>query len=294
MDRTLLTKQENTLYKAERLHMLQYPGICQFFILACIGADAFTLFSVFDLLLTQQKGITMVITITVASAMNIAPMLLAACLRNDELSKRMKTVLCILLSSLFTILFAVTFTLRFTSQEQLYGSTSDLGITIQGESAQQNEVVEEESFKSTAAQNILAVILGLEPLATSICSFVLAYEASPKRKHRHLKDLHNIELEEAIDHYKIMIQELKADMEFELEDFDQNQYEEFVAILYQKGELAKKEAIRKLAEHDGTPEGVSYLMEGEYLEQNKSTKPVTSISTKTSDEKEFNKMKSIA
>lgn len=38
-----------------------------------------------------------------------------------------------------------------------------------------------------------------------------------------------------------------------------------------RGELAKIRAIRKLAEHVGTPEGISYLLEEEYLEEQKTS-----------------------
>ena len=54
MDYKILKHQEKAFYKGERLHILEYPGICQIFIFACICADAFTLFSTFDLFLTQQ------------------------------------------------------------------------------------------------------------------------------------------------------------------------------------------------------------------------------------------------
>lgn len=294
MNRAILTKQEKTMYKAKRLHILQYPGVCQLFILACIGADAFTLFSVFDLLLTQQTNITLVITITVAAVMNIAPMLLAACLRNDELNKRMKIVLCSLLAGVFAMLFVVTFSLRFTSQEQLYSSASDISIIQDGDTEQSDIDGENDTIKLTTAQNILAVILGLEPLATSICSFVLAYEISPSRKRRHLMEMHRYGLEEEIDRDRVMIQELKADMEYNLDEYDKNQYEQMRAIIYQQGELAKIKAIRKLAEHDGTAEGISYLMEEEYMKAKKETESVETSSARLSEEKAFEKIKSIA
>lgn len=281
MNRSILTKQENARYKGERLHILQKKGICELFILACIVADAVTLFSVFDLIITQQPRITWVITITVAAAMNIAPMLLAACLRNEELTKSMKKVLCVLLGCLFFSLFVATFALRYSSQEDLFaGDTSKPLI--------QNEAVidGEDGFKPTAAQIIVSIILGLEPLATSICSFVLAYEVAPKRKRRHLYDLQKIELEEAIDHDKVMLEELIADMAFDLDDYDQKQFEEAVDIHIQKGELAKNTSIRKLTEHDASPEGVTYLMEGEYMKQSEETAEVAESNSSATENKE--------
>ena len=104
------------MYRTERFHVLQQPGFREFFILCCIGADAFTLFSVFDLLMTNDKTITTVITITVAAAMNIIPMLLAACLWNRTMGRGMRKFLCVMLISLFAVLFITTFGLRFTSR----------------------------------------------------------------------------------------------------------------------------------------------------------------------------------
>lgn len=277
MNRIMLTKQENARYNSLRLHILQYPGICLLFILACICADAFTLFSVFDLILTQQKEITWVITITVASAINLAPMLLAANLRNEELTKGAKAVVCTFLACLFIILFVMTFSLRYASQELLYGSSSDLGILLQGE-AIQNGAVTGEAFEPTAAQRILAIILGFEPCATSICSFVLSYEVSPKRKRRHLGNLQITNLEEEMDKCKVMLAAVKESMEFDLEEYDRNQYEAFRAVLIQQGELAKNTAIRKLTEHIKTPEAVSFLMEGEYMKDDKNAETADSAS----------------
>lgn len=277
MKRTILARHEDSLYKGERQHMLQYPGVCQIFIFACIVADAFTLFTTFDILLTQQIYITWVITITVASVMNISPMLLAAWIRKEDENRKKKILVCSLLTGIFLLLFAVTFLLRYTSRDQLYGSTYDLGILGQAET---NNPV-----RLTTAQNTLAIILGLEPLLTSACSFVLSYEAVPKRKRRHLLTLQNIELRQEIDHDKVMLQELKEDMEYDIDTYDKNQYEEMIKIIQQQGELAKMRAVRKLAEHDATPEGISYLMEGKSEDE---------MSQKLSDETGFVTVKSVA
>lgn len=313
MDSRILTKHAKARYKGERLHMLQYPGVCQIFILACIAADAATLYTLFDSMLTQQTAISWIITLTVATAMNIAPMLLAAALRNEELPKRMKTVFCTLLGCLFILLFGVTFALRYSSQEQLYGSGSDLDNKTEKQiyeflsdsntddsSSDDNESIkisnsDEDEFVPTTGQKILAGIFGLEPLATSICSFVLAYETSPKRKRQYLHEMQAIELEETIDHDKVMLEELKADLEFDLNEYDKIQFEETLRILKQQGELAKNTAVRKLSEHEATPESVSFLMEGQYMDQKKEEELAGSVlATNNPDETSTKRMKSIA
>ena len=227
--------------------------------------------------------------------MNIIPMLLASCLHNDKHSKRMKTVQCTALICLFVILFSSTFTLRFTSQELLFSSESEFDIPIPTTDIS-GKTITEEDFKPTAAQNMIAIILGLEPLGTSILSFILAYGVCPKNKVRQVKDLQKIELDEEINILTVMIDELQADMEFDLDEYDKTQYEEYIAILVQLGELAKNTSLRKLCEHEGTPEALSYLMEGEYQQQKKEkeTANTTPVSEFPVNESTLLELKSIA
>lgn len=272
MDRSMLKKQETTLYKNDtRKHVFNYPGVYQILIAACIAADGITLFSLIDLFLKQSQAMSYVITGAVAGVLNIAAVLLAACLHNEEFTPRVKKSLAGLIIGVFLLFFSSVFILRVASMEQMYGSNSnDLGISIQNSVVELPDYdVEAEEFQPTVGQIILAVILGLEPLGTSILCFYIGYEQSPKRNRRYLMDVHQIELEEAIDHDKVMIEELKADMAFDLDAYDEEQLSDITAVTVQQGELAKNAAIRKLSEHDGTSEGVTYLMEGGYQEQNK-------------------------
>lgn len=272
MDRSMLKKQEATMYKNDtRRHVFNYPGVYQILIAACIAADSITLFSLIDLFLKQSQTMSFVITGAVAGVLNIAAVLLAACLHNEEFTPRVKKGLAGLIVAVFLLFFSSVFILRVASMEQMYGSNSnDLGITIQNSTVEQSAYeAEEEEFELTVGQIILAIILGLEPLGTSILCFYIGYEQSPKRKRRYLRDVHQIELEEAIDHDKVIIEELVADMAFDLDAYDEEQLSDIVAVTVQQGELAKNVAIRKLSEHDGTPEGVTYLMEGDYQKQDK-------------------------
>lgn len=267
MNKMILREQEKTMYRTERFHVLQYPGFREFFILCCIGADAFTLFSVFDLLMTNDKTITTVITITVAAAMNIIPMLLAACLWNRTMGRGMRKFLCVMLISLFAVLFITTFGLRFTSRARLFESTAKLdGLPVQ----LQEETYPDDGHISvtdghdgtTLDQDILAVILGLEPLATSAIAFYLSYEASPHRKRRHINELCRIGLREEIDNVKMMLSELAEDMKFDQEAYDDTRFNAMAARIRDLAEQDGLKARRLLAEAEGTPEAVEYILEG--------------------------------
>ena len=266
MNKGIFKKQESAMYGSERLHILQYPGVREFFILCCIGADAFTLFTVFDLLLTENRNITLVITITVAAAMNIIPMLLAACLWNKTLGKEMRRILCGVLITLFTVLFMTTFGLRFASRDLLFQSTAGLESYAEQLSDEVGAYVEDSASQdedgTTAAQDILAIILGLEPLATSGIAFVLSYETSPYRKQRYINDLSKIELRMEIDSTKMMINELTQDMAFDYEKYDDAGFNVLAAQLRDIAEQDKRRAERLLAEDEATPEAIEYIMEG--------------------------------
>lgn len=258
----ILTRHEDERYRARRLHVLQTPGVAQLLILAFIAADAFTLYSVFDLMLTQQTWISKVITITLAAVINIAPMLLAAQLRNPDLTQRMRGILCGILIGLFLLLFFVTFLLRYASRAELFTSTAQLDSFF----AERASDLQEKS-EPTAAQNILAVILGLEPLATSVCSFVLGYEVSPKRKQEHISTIQAIELKELLDTYLVMAEELEMDIAFDLDGYDGQQYAHIQKLVYAMADMANTLARRKLSAAEAAPEAVSHLLEGGYRKE---------------------------
>lgn len=266
MNKNILRKQVNGVYSSERLHILQSPGVRDGFVVACIAADAYTLFSVFDLLLTERQDMTIVITITVAGAMNIIPMLIAACLWNENLKKMMREVLCGMLLTLFILLFAATFGLRFSSRELLFQSTSGLEslaeqVMQEDMEADAEAVTEEKEDSTTTAQDVLAIVLGLEPLATSIIAFCISYEVSPYRKRRKVKELNKIELLIEINNVKMMICELKKDMAFDQEAYDTKLYDAMKELINFTAEEDGIKARRLLAEAEGTPEAVEYLME---------------------------------
>ena len=222
MDRRILTKHKQALQKAERVNILQYPGVCQLFVLACIVTDAFTLYTIFDIMLKQRPSLTLVITVMVATVLNITPMIAAVCINNQEYTKQKKMAVCTILGILFITFFGATFALRMASQESFYDASSE-EISVGNEEFEQSD---EEKFEPTLAQTILAGLMGLEPLGTSVCTFVLSLEVSQEAKKKRKRELERIKLEKELDECKIMRDELLADMDFDLNEYDkwQNQW----------------------------------------------------------------------
>lgn len=270
MNRNILKKSNKTLYKNDiRHHIFNFPGFYQLLILGAIGSDFVTLFSLIDIFLKQSQTMSYVITAAVAGVLNVSSVLLAACLHNEEFTPHAKKILAGMIIAVFSLFFTAVFGLRIASMEQMYASNKeDLNIQIQTNVDTQNTyAADDEEFKASLPQIILAVILGLEPLGTSVLCFYIGYEQSPKRKREYLDADQIIELEKAIDNDKVMINELKADMEFDRVGYDHMQYEQTCAVIGQLKEQALVKARKKLAEYDATPEGITYLMEGGYMKQ---------------------------
>lgn len=264
MDRRILTKHKQALQKAERVNILQYPGVCQLFVLACIVTDAFTLYTIFDIMLKQRPSLTLVITVMVATVLNITPMIAAVCINNQEYTKQKKMAVCTILGILFITFFGATFALRMASQESFYDASSE-EISVGNEEFEQSD---EEKFEPTLAQTILAGLMGLEPLGTSVCTFVLSLEVSQEAKKKRKRELERIKLEKELDECKIMRDELLADMDFDLNEYDREQLKKIAALILKQGEFARVYSIRKLCENDGTPEGISELLESKSEIQN--------------------------
>lgn len=280
MNRDMLKKQNKTLYNNDTHRTIfNYKAIYMALILGCIIADGITLFSLIDMFLKQSVAMSRVITVAIAGVLNIAAYLLAACLHNEEFTPRTKKTLAGMIIAVFLLFFTSVFVLRVASMEQMYGSNDEnLGITIQtGEETQDAYAVDEDEFEASLAQIILAVILSLEPLGTSVLCFYIGYEQSPKRKREYLDAMQILEIEKAIDTDKVMITELKEDMVFDRIGYDNMQYEQTYALIIQLKEQALIKARKKLAEHDATPEGITYLMEGGYKEQAKQTAEVAEV-----------------
>lgn len=295
MNREMLKKQNKTLYSNDTHRTIfNYKVVYMVLIAGCILADGITLFSLIDMFLKQSVAMSRVITIAVAGVLNIAAYLLAACLHNEEFTPRTKKTLAGMIIAVFLLFFTSVFVLRVASMEQMYGSNNeDLGITIQtGVDAEDVYTAEGDEFKASVAQIILAIILGLEPLGTSVLCFYIGYEESPKRKKEYFDAMHVLEIEKAIDTDKVMITELKADMAFDRAGYDNMQYEQIYALIIQLKEQAIVKARKKLAEHDATPEGVTHLMEGGFKEQSKQAAEATESDGSVAGIKETNEVAS--
>ncbi len=290
-------KQNHAMIRAEmeKQHagqsFLLNPYVKNSIIIICMIADMATLYSIFELQMTEQQILTIIITIVIAGALNIAPVLLALCLNDKEDRSGLKKMQMAAFMGVFLILFVSTAILRWTSREELFAS--EAGIVISGiqnsgggssgapgtglqdmepqniELSNINLKPQDSSISGvTMAQNACALILLLEPLATSAVCFGLSYEKDPDRKRRQLLRLQNVRLRQQRDEYQVQIAELEQELaECNLEEYDREQYDTMRQQIELYRQYFKIHARRRLAEKDGTANAATLLLEESKLVQ---------------------------
>ncbi len=343
--RRVRKRQNHAMVKAEiekqnaGQSFLQNPYVKNGIIVVCMIADMATLYSIFELQMTEQQILTVIITIVIAGALNIAPVLLALCLNDQEDRSGLKKMQMAAFSGVFLILFISTAILRWTSRQDLFAS--ETGIVISGVrdtegngSAMTDGVLQGQPFQDlepenielrevrpkntdpqdgqvqnadpqdsqapgaafqdqppqavwlqnirsqktavqdtdiqgvTMAQNACALILLLEPLATSAVCFGLSYEKDPEKKKRQLLRLQNVRLRQQRDEYQVQIAELEQELsECDLEEYDREQYETMRQQIELYRQYFKIHARRRLAEKDGTANAATLLLEESKLVQ---------------------------
>lgn len=295
-------------------NFLQNTWVKNLIILICIIADMATLYNIFELQMTQQQILTIIITVVIAGVLNIAPVLLAVCLNDKEDTSRLKNVQMTAFAGVFVLLFVSTAILRWTSREDLFASGSGLmisGVTdiagnknvsegyiavgaqnagpqgsgarssgLQGADApgtgfgsaggqeEKPQGIAAEPKGTTMAQNACALILLLEPLATSAVCFGLSYEKDPHRKKRQFLRLQNVRLRQERDGYQVQITELEQELkECNLAEYDKEQYDTMRKQIELYRQYFKIHARRRLAEKDGTANAATLLLEESKLVQ---------------------------
>lgn len=343
--RLVRKRQNHAMVKAEiekqnaGQSFLQNPYVKNGIIVVCMIADMATLYSIFELQMTEQQILTVIITIVIAGALNIAPVLLALCLNDQEDRSGLKKMQMAAFSGVFLILFISTAILRWTSRQDLFASETGIVISgvqdtggagsamtdgaLQGQPFQDLEpenielrevrpkntdprdgqvqntgpqdsqapaaasqdqppqavwlqnirsrktAVQDTGIQGvTMAQNACALILLLEPLATSAVCFGLSYEKDPEKKKRQLLRLQNVRLRQQRDEYQVQIAELEQELsECDLEEYDREQYETMRQQIELYRQYFKIHARRRLAEKDGTANAATLLLEESKLVQ---------------------------
>lgn len=118
---------------------------------------------------------------------------------------------------------------------------------------------EEDLYEGT--HKAMALLMGLEPLATSVCSFYLSYEQDPKQKRNRQVKRSIMTLQAMVDSMEKNREELLMDAAYDRDAYDLEDYENTKRIVEARCEGHYVASRRMLAEHEGSPEAVYYELE---------------------------------
>lgn len=252
-DNTILLRQEKKLYKIRKEKTFFHKsGVKELLVLACVAFDAATIFPSIDLYFTQMEWLSWVATVALAFCLDVPPMLLGTAVQDKRISPQEKKAQVIGLLAAFGLTFLATFALRFAGMDEMFPVVT---LQIAGQAAEQAET------GHTAGQYVMAAIMAILPLCTSICSYVLGLQASGEDAYRHQLRLNEIELRGHINTLKVMHTELQQEARFDLDAYDLERYRIRLATIHDQSEILRSDAKKLLSEKIGTAEAVTELME---------------------------------
>lgn len=249
----ILLQQEKKLHKARKERTFMHkPGVKELVVLICILFDTVCMYQAVDLYFTQKAWLSAIITVAMAFVLDVPPMLLGAVTKDRKISPQDKKLQIIGLLSAFVLMYLCTFGLRFASMDEMFPVVS---IQIAGQAAEQAEA------GHTVGQYIMALILAITPLGTSIVSFVLGMQDDPDEAYRHQLRLNRIELRQRINDMKVNHAELSEDMKFDLNEYDEARYDIRLETIRDQADILESDARKLLSEKLGRAEAVTELME---------------------------------
>lgn len=251
---------QKKLNKSEVL-FFQRPNVVIGVAIVAFLADFVTLFSIIDLKLTESVLLSMLITTVISGVMNISPIIFSKLMNDKDNKSLTRKAQLISLLVLFISLFVISFALRWTTRADLF--KTDTGIVI---SDVENTTTLEDEYEPTMSDDVLAILLGLEPLGTSILVYTLSNTDPLIEKKKVLKG-NQLNLISEKHKYEVMVKELERELERDLYEYDDKKYQEAIETVNVLKEYLMLHARQRLAEKIGSAEAVTYLMEESKLRE---------------------------
>jgi ABC-type polysaccharide transport system, permease component len=250
----VIYQTQNKLNKSEVL-FFQRPKVVLGVAIIAFLADFVSLFNIIDLKLTQSVLLSVLITTVISGVMNISPIIISKLMNDKENKSLTRKIQLISLLVLFISLFVISFALRWTTRADLF--RTDTGIVI---SDVENTTTLEDEYEPTISDDVLAILLGLEPLGTSILVYALSNTDPLIEKKKVLKG-NQLDLISEKHKYEVMVSELERELEKNLYEYDDKKYLEAVETVNVLKEYLMLHARQRLAERIGSAEAITYLME---------------------------------
>lgn len=165
------------------------------------------------------------------------------------------------LSAIVLAVFAVIFILRWNSQDVLYG-VSNTQLSLLSDSLSGNTA----EIGFTAGQCTMTILMGLEPIATSILAFCLGYFEHGRSDREYTKRIMNLRVKAELANVDANNLELQNEQSRNLVAYDSALKELEHDDLRHQEYITKEYIKMQLAMAQGTPEALSNMMEAERKE----------------------------
>lgn len=251
MNNQTLLKMERRLSNSTK-SMLDKKMVLEFLIVAFIAADAITLYTNFSKVLIQNPVLLWTTTLIIAAIVDTTPTVAAAVIKK-KVHARTKAIALTALGLAFFAFIAGTFLLRLSLTSET-ASVASLQIETELE-------VEKTSATISKGAIITSVLMGLEPLGTSVILFVMSLLEQDNQIEEAREQ--KIILEQYLGWLQAQEAELKEELAYDLEGQIRAMKGHMDEMVQIAGRYMDAVSRRVLAEHLGTPEAITHLMEEE-------------------------------
>ena len=257
-NKLILNKRKNI--RNQEISIFQQKWVLNVIIIVALLADAFTLYSIIEMYMTEKVIMSVIITVVISAGLNITPSIFARQIQDKEDKSKLKKIQLISLIAIFCILFITTFSLRWSSRENMFTDINST-IMIDGEIA----TTDTEEYEATMPENFLAILIGLEPLVSSIAVFTCSYQRDVNRNRRIQIEDAILDLENEKNYCEVIVNELENELQVNFDQYDVEQYDNAIQILRLYEKYLMIHCRKKLAESIGSPEAVAHLLEKEMI-----------------------------
>lgn len=250
-----IVEKQKGIQKLEGLKMLPSSLFFKFIIVMFIWADALFLYQITEKYFTQAAVMSWVAAVVMACILDVTPSVIAGLL-NMPKKKYKHNITMIVLGIMMAILFVGIFALRWNSQDIVF-DTAGTQLSLTSASTMDKNDDKDVSM----GQQSLTLLLGFQPIATSLLSFAIALFDTGREKKEIVKSKERIKLAEAAINVDADNLEIQNELNRDLYEYD-NQLKKLELDDITQQKYITKELIKlRFALGEGTPDALSVFME---------------------------------
>lgn len=233
---------------------LALPILLSFFVLL----DLFTIYELMDRMFYQNPWLSRFIAIGIAIVLEGIPYIAAQFYMREKKDMADKITLAIL-GGVFLLIFMTLFGLRWNARTMMFSSNEESKLSII--TSIQAVVETETEYKTSAAEDMMTLLLAITPLATSVLAFFLSCFYRTSNKIRDRKRLNAFRLEDQLKALSIRQNEIHNELQRDLSKYNTDLYNVALDQLGDYETLLKNMVRQKLCMYLGTAAAVSEILE---------------------------------